>query len=1005
MITDSFFNSITEIADSNPFSTLDSYSDTEHADLNSSVRLDLIPVDASTPQKTHPRSKNKPLKCVSLNCNSLKSTGKVAELQNIIDNLNPDIIFACETKLDQSHASYSIFPKNYTVLRKDRNQNGGGVLIAVKDDIVFSEPTFLADIDGEAKWVCLEFANSKPMYLCSYYIPETSDGSTCLEQLKEALCRIHTKHKRSPPLIHIAGDLNLGDIDWDSMKPTCARTASHHNKLIELLDEFGMQNMQTEPSRPASGKCLDLVITNMPVSVSNTATAPGMSDHDLVTFELNAKPKRIAKPPHKIYQYAKSNVEQLKEELTKITTEFFQNNPASKSTNANWNYFRTKVLAAIDKHIPNKMSNAKHNLPWITRSIKRQMRKRDRLYKRAKKTKKPSDWRHYTEFRNRLAKTIRSEYNTYVNEVVGGSLTENPKQFWNHVRLTNTENLGIPTLVENEQLHVTDKAKASALNSHFKAQFTQERGDIPPLQTSDFPAISPLTVGLEGVIKQLKAVNPNKASGPDELPSRIYHDYAEELAPMLQFIFQQSYDEGTIPDDWKKATVSAVHKKGSTSSPANYRPISLTCIACKIMEHIVLSHMNKHLARQNIISNKQHGFRASFSCATQLIESIHDWALSLNEKRNNRVCQVDTILLDFSKAFDRVAHRRLLAKLESYGIRGQLHQWIESFLSGRTQTVSVNGVHSDPINVTSGVPQGSVLGPSLFLLFINDIGDNISSEIRLFADDSILYRPIWEESDHDILQQDLLTLQKWATDWQMDFNVSKCKVLTISLKKKPVHFAYAMGDAFLEHVSNHPYLGVTISSNLQWTDHCQDICNKATRTLNTVRRTLHPCSKEVKERAYQALVRPKLEYAPVAWNPSTKTDIARVEQVQRNAARFVGKVYERKAEITKLVQDLGWQTLESRRRQIAVTTLHKIVQHLVGISLPTYITTAPNDPTKFIQPQTRVNIYSFSFYPRTIRIWNRLPMEIRSIEDPVIFARQAFPVVAAMQPPPQLSCL
>ena len=368
--TDSFFNSITDIADPNPFSNLDTSVDTEYADSNLSMRLDLIPVDASTPQRKNPRSKNKPLKCISLNCNSLKSTGKVAELQNIIDNIHPDIIFACETKLNQSHATYSIFPKNYTVLRKDRDQNGGGVLIAVKDDIVFSEPTFLADIDGEAKWVCLEFANSKPMYLCSYYIPETSDGSACLEQMKEALCRIYTKHKCSPPLIHIAGDLNLGDIDWDTMKPTCARSASHHNKLIDLLDEFGMQNMQTEPSRPASGKCLDLVITNMPVSVSNIATAPGMSDHDLVTFELNAKPKRIAKPPHKIYQYAKSNVDQLKDELTKITTEFFKNNPASKSVNANWTYFRTKVLAAIDKHIPNKTTSAKHNLPWITRTIK-----------------------------------------------------------------------------------------------------------------------------------------------------------------------------------------------------------------------------------------------------------------------------------------------------------------------------------------------------------------------------------------------------------------------------------------------------------------------------------------------------------------------------------------------------------------------------------------------------------------------------------------------------------
>ena len=173
----------------------------------------------------------------------------------------------------------------------------------------------------------------------------------------------------------------------------------------------------------------------------------------------------------------------------------------------------------------------------------------------------------------------------------------------------------------------------------------------------------------------------------------------------MRNIFQESYNQSCIPDDWKKATVTAVHKKGSTSSPANYRPISLTCIACKIMEHICLSHINKHLATHNIISEKQHGFREGYSCTTQLVHTIHDWATSLNQKLDSRVTQIDCILLDFSKAFDRVAHKRLLAKLEMYGIRGNMLHWIESFLSGRSQQVSVNGTHSSPIDVISGIPQ------------------------------------------------------------------------------------------------------------------------------------------------------------------------------------------------------------------------------------------------------------------------------------------------------------
>ena len=156
-------------------------------------------------------------------------------------------------------------------------------------------------------------------------------------------------------------------------------------------------------------------------------------------------------------------------------------------------------------------------------------------------------------------------------------------------------------------------------------------------------------------------------------------------------------------------------------------------------------------------------------------------------KQGTKVCQVDTILLDFSKAFDRVPHAKLLEKLKYYGIRGPMLNWTESFLIGRTQKVSVNGVHSSPINVTSGVPQGSVLGPTLFLLYINDINNNVNSTVRLFADDSLLYRPIWSQTDHEILQKDLEMLTSWANKWQMSFNVSKCKVLSIT-KKKPLQF-------------------------------------------------------------------------------------------------------------------------------------------------------------------------------------------------------------------------
>lgn len=227
--------------------------------------------------------------------------------------------------------------------------------------------------------------------------------------------------------------------------------------------------------------------------------------------------------------------------------------------------------------------------------------------------------------------------------------------------------------------------------------------------------------------------------------------------------------------------MTAIFKKGNKSEPANYRPISLTSICCKIMEHIIFSHMAKHLSSHNILINHQHGFRETFSCETQLISAIHDWAKDINFRS-----QIDVLLLNFSKVFDTVPHERLLIMVDYYGIRGNMFNWIRTFLSNRKQSVSVNGTHSSSRPVVSGVPQGSVLGPALFLLFINDISNSIQSKLRLFADDCVLSREVASHQDCLTLQQDLDLLYQWSRTWQLCFNVSKCYHLGITRNKIPV---------------------------------------------------------------------------------------------------------------------------------------------------------------------------------------------------------------------------
>jgi len=944
------------------------------------------PAATSTPTgRGEPMHRRKPLNafsCISMNCNSLKSLTKVAEFQEIVRRKSPDLILTCETKLSSDQATYSFLPPDYVAYRKDRSQHGGGVMLAHNQDIPMSKPTFLENIDGEMVWTMLE-SQPRPTYMCSFYTPNTQSAATNLDFLREALNRIFAHHRNAQPMVVIAGDFNLGDINWERNSTSNPQTSSHNQKLLDLMDEFGLVNTQVEISRPVSGKCLDLVLTNQPRTITSVHTACGMSDHLMIGFSINCKPAKPVKIPHKVFVFKKAKAQDVKRALNELSSSFFSQE-STKSVNENWIFFRDGVHKIMNDHIPSKMSKTRHDLPWVTTRIKREMRRRDRLLNKAKRSQLETDWSSFRKQRNLIPKLIKQSYHDYINNIIGNSLADNPKTFWSYVRRANTENLGIPTLVDSDgSTHVTLKAKSERLNNHFQSQFVSndDNEPLPSLPTSPHPSICNLRIGLEGVEKQLRDINPNKACGPDEIPARLYRDYAPELAPMLQCIFQKSYNHGIVPDDWKRATVTAIHKKGSTSDAKNYRPISLTVLACKFMEHICSSHINKFLAERNILSKYQHGFRQKLSCQTQLLEAVSDWSSSLNKKHCQKVCAVTVALFDFSKAFDRVCHARLLKKIDYYGIRGEMKEWIRSFLAQRSQRVSVQGAKSSSIHVTSGVPQGSVMGPLLFLLFINDIADNIDSQIRLFADDTILYREIWSQADHQIVQSDIDKLYTWSKLWKLDFNISKCKIIPMSLKRNTENFVYTINNNPIDEVRDHPYLGITINNKLAWSNHISDITTKATRVLNVIRRTLHPCSTEVKTRAYLALVRPRLEYAAAAWSPHTQVDVANLERVQRNAARFVLGDYNRDSSVTEMLKRLEWDTLEKRRMMATLITFQKIRLDLTGIQLPPWISASARDPLKYLQPTSRINAHMYAFYPRVIRLWNLLPAQIRNLED------------------------
>ena len=327
-------------------------------------------------------------------------------------------------------------------------------------------------------------------------------------------------------------------------------------------------------------------------------------------------------------------------------------------------------------------------------------------------------------------------------------------------------------------------------------------------------------------------MNPSKALGLDELHPRVLKELATELGPVFAHLFQQSIDTGEITKEWSLANICPLFKKSDRSLACNYRPVSLTCVPCKLLEHIVCSNIMAHLDGYKLLSDMQHAFRKRHSCETQLTTVINDWAKILDNKG-----QVDTFILDFEKAFDTPRHELLKSKLFSYGIGGKTLKWIDSFLCFRQQRVKSNEVKSDWALVLSGL--------LLFSLYINDISSDIESEIRLLVDACVCYRDIKDEEDTIKLQRDIDRLGSLARKWGMRFQPIKCNMMQVTRKRiKKIHASYTLEGTDLENVASIKYLEVTITGDLRWNTHVSNVCTKANRTLGFLRRNLYSCPQE-----------------------------------------------------------------------------------------------------------------------------------------------------------------
>ena len=548
-----------------------------HQHTNSSTKPS-FPVPSRETSHKHMNRKLKKLRVMSINARSLKSQTKRLEFQNLVDLHKPAIVNVNETHISDSLHSSEILESGYTIFRKDRDTYGGGVLSAFSNDLIVSHENHLAD-DYEGVWSKVEIAGSKPLYVGSIYRPPNSDVEP-LEALDQSLSQLSQK---SPPNILLTGDFNLPSISWDddnySTQPNPAYGTEVNNKLLDIVNNHFLTQHVKQPTR--GHNILDLVFTTNPNVVADLKIQSGMSDHDAVIFDINLKPSTNRKQPRKVFIFKKGNMEVVRNDLKQRFDKYIETEALSNSVDVNYYYFKSTINEVMKKNIPQKNINGRWNVPWLTNSIKRMTRKKQRLYNKARRTDNPSDWKKFKEMRKCIKKQLTIAHNEYVSDLLTApeksrSNKEVPsKRFWSYIKSKKTHDVGIPPLKDNGADVNDNYGKANLLSNQFKSVFTKENLDnIPSLGPSPYPDVPSTVFTIPGILKLLNNVNPKKANGPDLIPCRILKEAAMEIAPFLKLLFTQSMESGTVPKDWLKANITPVFKKGSKHLASNYRPIS-----------------------------------------------------------------------------------------------------------------------------------------------------------------------------------------------------------------------------------------------------------------------------------------------------------------------------------------------------------------------------------------------------------------------------------------------
>jgi exonuclease III len=869
---------------------------------------------------------------------------KFKEKKNLLEDIarenNTFLISLTETHLNPNIKDAEIHIENFVPLRTDRTggRKGGGIVVYIRENLAPVTTTILSQSNGTVEFSMLHIQSLNIIVISVYRPPDCSyhHFAEAMDLIKSKL----TELDASAPNLVMVGDFNFPNINWHTQNVYggSLEMRNQAENLFNLADNHCMEQYIEQPTR--GNNILDLLfLDNEEFLHHYTVQETILSDHNLIIIHTNlTEEEKITESCEEVTSHPdqvsfrqlnffneKIDWNKIQEDLNEMDWTAMTDGLQAQEI---YRIFVNETLQVCIKHVPlRKLPPKQKRIPQDRRIL---MRKITKLSKKVHHSRNEHNKKAMTSkillLEEQLKDSHREEHQRE-EEAAVGAIKTNPKYFYKYAKSKATVKATIGPFITQDGVIVHNAVeKSNILRKQYESVFSVPKQTLDNYQAvQDIEALTDINFNNESLENAIKELNSTSSAGPDGFPAILLKKCSSILCTPLLILWRASLDEGRVPNSLKQAIIAPIYKGGDRGSPSNYRPIALTSHIVKVFEKVIAKSINRFLVDTNQTNDGQHGFRSGRSCLSQLLEH-HDLIIKYLEKGS----EVDVVYLDFAKAFDKVDHKILLTKLERYGIWGKLLTWIRSFLTERTQIVSVEGSFSGESRVVSGVPQGSVLGPLLFLIHLTDIDSNItSSTVSSFADDTRVLMEIKDPNDSNELQSDLDKLYAWATENNMFFNGCKFEVLHYSNTAVPeITRRYTSHDGKqIESKINLRDLGVKMNNTGDFSDHLIEIASKARKQMGWVLRTFKTRDTLPMLTLFRSLVVPLLEYCCQLWNPHKVGEIQRLEAVQRT---FTSKITDVKhLNYWQRLKALKLYSLQRRRERYTILYVWKIIRGLV----------------------------------------------------------------------------